>query len=156
MMTESLIQAYSNSPRRQKLQILGGFFLTLVVLAMLLISYLVVSARAVSKGRELQRAKDVLDELVYLNVNYRSKISEFMQFDDLEVRADELGFRAPYPGEVFYVELAGFSLESGQARVVGSDTQTAKIDVNLLEYHETLFQWVGRQIQIFLHPFEDL
>jgi hypothetical protein len=155
-MTESLIQAYSNSPRRQKLQILGGFFLTLVILAMLLISYLVVSARAVSKGRELQRAKDEIDNLVYLNVNYRSKISEFMQFDDLEVRADELGFRAPYPGEVFYVELAGFDVESGRTVVIGNDTQIAKIDLNLRDYHETLFQWMGRQIQIFLHPFEDL
>lgn len=155
-MTESLIQAYSNSPRRQKLQILGGFFLTLVILAMLLISYLVVSARAVSKGRELQRAKDEIDNLVYLNVNYRSKISEFMQFDDLEVRADELGFRAPYPGEVFYVELAGFGVESGRTVVIGNDTQIAKIDLNLRDYHETLFQWMGRQIQIFLHPFEDL
>jgi len=155
-MAESLIQAYSNSPRRQKLQILGGFFLTLVILAMLLISYLVVSARAVSRGRELQRAKDDIDNLVYLNVNYRSKISENMQFDDLEVRADELGFRAPYPGEVFYVELAGFGSESGRAVVIGNDTQIAKIDLNVRDYHETLFQWMGRQIQVFLHPFEDL
>lgn len=155
-MTESLIQAYSNSPRRQKLQILGGFFLSLVIMAMLLISYLVVSARAVSKGRELQRAKDDIDNLVYLNVNYRSKISGYMQFDDLEVRADELGFRAPYPGEVFYVELAGFGGEPGRTVVVGNDTQIAKIDLNLREYHETLFEWMGRQIQIFLHPFEDL
>ena len=57
-MTESLIQAYSNSPRRQKLQIIGSIFMTIVIAAVMLILYLVVSARVVSIGRQLQQAKD--------------------------------------------------------------------------------------------------
>ena len=70
-MTESLIQAYSNSPRRQKLQIIGSIFMAIVIAAVMLILYLVVSARVVSMGRQLQQAKDEIDQLVYLSVNYQ-------------------------------------------------------------------------------------
>jgi hypothetical protein len=54
-MTESLIQAYSNSPRRQKLQIIGGIFLAIVSAAVMLILYLVMSSRVIFMGRQLQQ-----------------------------------------------------------------------------------------------------
>ncbi len=155
-MTESLIQAYANSPRRQKLQIMGGFFLALVIFAVLLVSYLVVSARAVSMGRQLQQAKYEIDRLVYLNVNYRSAITSFAHFEELEEKAADLGFRAPYPGEVFYIEVPGY----GQKPRMDSDglekTAAARINVNLLEYHESLLDWFRKQMMIFIHPFQEL
>lgn len=155
-MTESLIQAYANSPRRQKLQIIGGIFIAIVMAATMLILYLVVSARVVSMGRQLQQAKDDIDQLVYLSVNYNYQIDRLSRFEAMEQRAIEMGFRAPYPGEVFYVPVAGYSKENYTVVEIVNDSRPAVINVNLNEYHQTLLDWVGEQLSIFLRPFEGL
>ena len=155
-MTESLIQAYSNSPRRQKLQIIGSLFMAIVIAAVMLILYLIVSARIVSMGRQLQRAKDEIDQLVYLSVNYRNQIAQLSRFEVMEEKAIELGFRSPYPGEVFYVPISGYDLEI-QSHVDGTGNAIpAVINVNLIEYHDSLIDWIGQQLTIFLRPFEGL
>lgn len=155
-MTESLSQAYSNSPRRQKLQIIGSVFMVIVIAAVMLILYLVVSARVVSMGRQLQQAKDEIDQLVYQSVNYRNQIAQMSRFDVMEKRAKEMGFRAPYPGEVFYVPVPGYKLGPETHVEIQQDTQPAVINVNLLEYHQSLFDWVGEQLNNLLRPFEGL
>jgi len=155
-MTESLIQAYSNSPRRQKLQIIGGIFMAIVIAAVMLILYLVVSARVVSMGRQLQQAKDEIDQLVYLSVNYRNQIALLSRFEVMEKKAKDLGFRAPYPGEVFYVPVSGYGQFTQTHIEAAEDARPAVINVNLIEYHESLIDWIGRQLAIFLRPFEGL
>ena len=155
-MAESLIQAYSNSPRRQKLQIIGGIFMAIVTTAVMLILYLVVSARAVSMGRQLQQAKDEIDQLVYQSVNYRNQIAKLSRFELMEEKAKELGFRAPYPGEVFYVPVPGYKQGPDTYVEIQQDTQPAVINVNLLEYHQSLLDWVGEQMNHLLRPFEGL
>ena len=155
-MKESLSQAYSNSPRRQKLQTVGGIFIAIVLGATMLILYLVVSARVVSMGRQLQQAKDDIDQLVYISVNYSNQIERLSRFEVMETRAKEMGFRAPYPGEVFYVPVAGYSTGEGTVIEVVNDSRPAVINVNLREYHQTLLEWVGEQLSIFLRPFRGL
>lgn len=155
-MTESLIQAYSNSPRRQKLQIIGSIFMTIVIVAVMLILYLVVSARVISIGRQLQQEKDEIDKLVYLNVNYQNQISVLSRFEVMEEKAIELGFRPPYPGEVFYVPVSGYDQQIQPHIEEAGDGTPAVINVNLIGYHESLIDWIGRQLTIFLRPFEGL
>lgn len=155
-MTGSLNQAYSNSPRRQKLQIIGSVFMAIVIAAVMLILYLVVSARAVSMGRQLQQAKDQIDQLVYLSVNYRNQIAQLSRFDVMEEKAIELGFRAPYPGEVFYVPVPGYKLGPETHVEIEQDTRPAVINVNLLEYRQSLIDWVGEKLNDILRPFEGL
>jgi hypothetical protein len=155
-MTESLIQAYSNSPRRQKLQIIGSLFMAIVIAAVMLILYLIVSARVVSMGRQLQRAKDEIDQLVYLSVNYRNQIAQLSRFEVMEEKAIELGFRSPYPGEVFYVPISGYDLEIQSHVDVTGNAIPAVINVNLIEYHDSLIDWISQQLTIFLRPFEGL
>ena len=155
-MTESLNQAYSNSPRRQKLQIIGSVFMAIVITALMLILYLVVSARVVSMGRQLQQAKDEIDQLVYQSVNYRNQIAQLSRFDLMEEKAIELGFRAPYPGEVFYVPVPGYQQGPETHVEIQQDTRPAVINVNLLEYHQSLIEWVGEQLNNLLRPFEGL
>ncbi len=155
-MKESFIQGYSNSPRRQKLQILGGILIAAVLGSMMLILYLVVSARVVSMGRQLQQAKDDIDQLVYLSVNYSYQIERLSRFDVMEKRATEMGFRPPYPGEVFYVPVPGYTTQEGSAVEMANDSRPAVINVNLKEYHQTLLEWVGEQLSALLRPFEGL
>ncbi len=154
-MKESLVQAYSNSPRRQKLQIIGSVFMVIVISAVMLILYLVVSARVVAMGRQVQVSKDQIDHLVYISVNYRNQIAEQTRFKVMERRALEMGYRAPYPGEVFYVPVPGYESEQ-VIRVVQQDPGTPVVDVNRWEYHQGLLDWVGEKIRNFLRPFEGL
>jgi hypothetical protein len=155
-MTESLIQAYSNSPRRQKLQIIGGIFMAIVIAAVMLILYLVISSRVVFMGRQLQQAKSDIDQLVYLSVNYQNKIDTLSRFEVMEERAVELGFRPPYPGEVFYVPVAGLESEDEVVVVFQDENPSAVINVDLPDYHQSLIEWVGEQLSIFLRPFRGL
>ncbi len=155
-MTDSLIQAYSNSPRRKKLQILGAFFLVLVILGVLLISHLIVSSRMVGVGRQLQEAKSEMDQLEYINVNLRDKINRAQRMDKLQERAKEMGFRPPLPGEAFYVEVGGLQQETQRAAPEDNPDRTAIINVSRREYHLTLLDWVQEQLRLILEPFEEL
>ena len=139
-MTESLIQAYSNSPRRQKLQIIGGIFMAIVIAAVMLILYLVMSSRVVFMGRQLQQAKSDIDQLIYLSVNYQNQIDRLSRFELMEERAVELGFRPPYPGEVFYVPVAGLESADEVVVVFQDDNASAIINVNLPDYHQSLIR----------------
>ena len=155
-MTASLIQAYSNSPRRKKFQIIGSLFLAVVIAAVMMILYLVISARVVSSGRELQQKKDQIDQLIYLSVNYQNEIANLSRFDIMEVKAEELGFRAPYPGEVFYVPVPGFNPEPVTVVDLTDTEGPTVINVNRIEYHESLFDWIGNKVDQFLAPFDGL
>lgn len=155
-MTESLIQAYSNSPRRQKLQIIGAVFMAIVVAAVMLILYLVISSRVVFMGRQLQQAKSDIDQLVYLSVNYQNQINKLSRFEVMEQRAVELGFRPPYPGEVFYVPVAGLESEEQVVVVFQDESPSNIINVDLPAYHQSLIAWIGEQLRIFLRPFRGL
>lgn len=155
-MTDSLIQAYSNSPRRKKLQFLGAFFLVLVVLAVLLVSHLIVSARVIGMGRQLQEAKNEMDTLEYINVDLRHDISTSQRIAVLEERARELGFRPPYPGEAFYVQVHGFKQDVSADSPSDRPAKTAEINVSRPEYHQTLLEWVQEQLTLILKPFEEL
>ncbi|MFO8037604.1 MAG: hypothetical protein R6U57_13355 [Anaerolineales bacterium] len=155
-MKDSLIQAYSNSPRRKKLQILGSFFLGLVVLGVLLISHLIISARVIGMGRQLQEAKNEIDSLEYKNVNLRDQIARSKRIRTMEERAREMGFRVPFPGETFYVTVPGFE-ERYEDDIIAPETKHAvDINVSRREYHVTLLEWIQEQLSMILQPFEEL
>lgn len=155
-MADSLIQAYSNNPRRKKLQLLGSVLLFLVIFAVLLISHLIVSSRVVAMGRQLQSAKDKIDRLEYINVNYMSEITEQSRLDTMETRAKELGFRAPYPGESYYIAVAGLERDTTVELPDSGISLGADVNVNLPAYHQTLFEWVREQLSLFFQPLGEL
>ncbi len=155
---ESIIQAYSNTPRRKQLKILGGFFLGLIVLVVLLISYLIVSSRIVSVGRDLQNTKNKIDDIEYVNVSLRDKISSATTLAKLESQAKEQGFRPAQPSEVLYVVVPG--LEHSYNTPVGykAESQIAAVEtsvnVNIPAYHTTLLDWMKSEMAVFLGIFE--
>ena len=107
-------------------------------------------------GRQLQQAKSDIDQLVYLSVNYQNQINKFSRFEVMEQRAVELGFRPPYPGEVFYVPVAGLESEEPVVVVFQDDSPSKIINVDLPAYHQSLIAWIGEQLRIFLRPFRGL
>ena len=130
--------------------------MVIVIAAVMLILYLVISSRVVFMGRQLQQAKSDIDQLVYLSVNYQDKINKLSRFDEMEDRAQELGFRPAYPGEVFYVPVAGLESEDEVVVIFQDQTPASVINVNLPDYHQSLIEWVGEQLRSFLRPFRGL
>ena len=130
--------------------------MAIVIAAVMLILYLVISSRVVFMGRQLQQAKSDIDQLVYLSVNYQNKIDRLSRFEIMEQRAIEMGFRPPYPGEVFYVPVAGIDDEQQVVVVFQEDNPAAVINVDLPDYHQSLIEWVGDRLRVFLRPFRGL
>jgi len=155
-MVDSLMQAYSNNPRRKKLQILGSILLFLVIFAVLLVSYLIVSSRVVAMGRQLQSAKDEIDQLEYINVNYMNEITDLSRIEVMEERAKELGFRAPYPGESYYIPVPGLKREAVVEVPDQSSHLGVDVNVNVPAYHQSLFEWVRERLNLFLEPLREL
>ena len=130
--------------------------MAIVIAAVMLVLYLIISSRVVFMGRQLQQAKSDIDQLVYLSVNYQNKIDRLSRFELMEKRAVELGFRPPYPGEVFYVPVAGLETEQEVVVVFQEKTSPTIINVDLPTYHQSLIEWVGDQIRSVLRPFRGL
>jgi len=155
-MTESLMQAYSNSPRRKKLQILGGILLVLVIFAVLLVSHLIVSAKVVAAGRQLQTAKNTIDRLEYTNVNYSHQIAQLSRIAVMEKKAREMGFRPPYPGESFFISVPGLENEPPVVMNTEPEGFGVDVDVNRPAYHQTLWEWFRVQFSLFFSPLGEL
>lgn len=128
----------------------------LVVLGVLLISHLIVSARVIAAGRQLQAAKNEIDTLEYKNVNLRDKIARSKGIQEMQERAQEMGFRPPHPGETFYIEVPGYEQQLEPVQTTGQPARTAKVNVSLQAYHLTLLEWVQQQLSLILQPFEEL
>ncbi|MBS1250215.1 MAG: Cell division protein FtsL [Chloroflexi bacterium] len=155
---ESIIQAYSNTPRRKQLTVLGGFFLCLLVLAVLLISYLIVSSHVVSVGRDLQNKKNEIDKLEYGNVSLRGKIASLTTLAEIERQASEQGFRPATPDEVLFVVVSGYTrsiqIPTNSHEEPQNSALQAALDVNRPAYHKTLLEWLGQELVVFSDIFE--
>jgi len=153
-MMKSVIQAYSNTPWRKQLNILGGFFLVLIVLVVLLISYLIVSSTVVSVGRDLQNAKNKIDELEYVNVSLEEKIASLSTLSKIAHQATEQGFHTARLGEVFFVIVPGFEDSFHASAHPNEEPQVPVIEVNVPEYHQTLVDWLQQEMIVFSDAFE--
>ena len=155
-MTNFVIQAYSNTPRRKQIQILGSFFLVLLILVVLLVSYLIVSSRVVSLGRDIQKAKNEIDEMEYENVSLQNEIASSATISEMEAAARAQGFHPAAPSEIFYVAVPGFERSRSVPVPSREEPQAAVINVNIPEYHQTLLEWAIQETIVFSDAFEGL
>ena len=153
-MMKSVVQAYSNTPWRKQLKILGSFLLALIVIAVLLISYLIVSSRVVSVGRDLQNMKNEIDDLEYVNVSLQEKIAYLTTFSEIKRQASEQGFHSAKPSEVFFVVVPGFVDTFHAPPPYDEEPRAAMIDVNVPGYHQTLMDWLRQELIVFSDAFE--
>jgi hypothetical protein len=148
-MANSIIQAYSNKPKRKQIQILGGFFLILVVFIVLLVTYLMISSQVVARGKDLQRALNDIDRLEYENANLREEIMRKTTNDQMELKAVELGFRAPKANEVIYMNVPGVPEEKNVVSLLPPDPAPQEpVKTDHVAYHLTLLDWLKKQINV--------
>lgn len=155
-MANFVVQAYSNTPRRKQIQILGSFFLVLLILAVLLISYLIVSSRVVSLGRDIQKMKNEIDELEYENVTLQDEIASASTLSEMEAEAKLQGFHSASSDEILHVVVPGYKRSRNIPVPSHQDLRPPVLDLSAAEYHQTLLEWVKQETIVFSDAFTGL
>ncbi|MEA2008376.1 MAG: hypothetical protein U9O54_04590 [Chloroflexota bacterium] len=155
-MANFVIQAYSNTPRRKQIRILGSFFLALLVLVVLLVSYLIVSSRVVSLGRDIQKMKNEIDELEYENVTLQDEIASVTTISEIEAIARAEGFHSASSDEILHVAVPGYKRSRSIPAPYHEELRPLVIDVSIAEYHQTLLEWIVQETIVFSDVFKGL
>ncbi len=123
----TITKAYSQTPWRKQVQIIGIFLLVLVASAMVAGVYLNVTARTHELGRQIQEMQvhiygyydltgDVddpetivpIEELEQNIANLRAQLAYLTSYEVMVERARELGLEPVDPEDIVYLEIAGY------------------------------------------------
>jgi len=134
-------QAYAQKPWRRQLQQVGFFLAVLVLIVLIAGVNLRVNAEAAAVGRQIQLARNKVEELENEIIDKQSLIAELTSIAVMDHRAQELGFRRATSDEIIYLVVEGYGGRSpavlasdGNSFVLTSTTQLP------LEYTQTLFE----------------
>ena len=107
-MKNKILQAYRQAPWRIQLQWIGLFLLGLVLVAAITGLYLNISAQAATSGRRIQYLKGDIDEINNEIADLTTQLARLKSAENMETRAQELGFRRIDPREAVYLEIPGY------------------------------------------------
>jgi hypothetical protein len=108
--------------------------------------YLAVSAKAAGAGREVLTLEDRRQDLLQINAELTSRLALMTTPERMLARASELGFRPAQPGDVEYVTVEGYQVESPfQAPQPAASDQIGTTALSPA-YTETLGDWFARVI----------
>ena len=146
-MKDSFAQTYSQAPWRKQVQFIVLFSLVLVVIALVAGIYLNVSARAAAVGREIQFMQRRIDELDREIEDLQSQLAFAMSSDEMEKRAEEMGFR-PVPADaIVYLPVQGYVNRQPVVLAPYSGRSVPSVWVMPPTYTESLFDWFQRHAQ---------
>jgi cell division protein FtsL len=143
---DKFTQTYSQAPWRKQLQFIGLFSLILIFVALIAGIYLSVSARAATVGRNIQVMQRDIEKLDMEIENLQSQLALIESMDEMEKRADELGFKLVQVDEILYLKIDGYVEPQPvvlapyeRAKVTGARALPAR-------FTEDLFTWIKRQV----------
>ncbi len=138
---KTLTQAYSQAPWRKQLQLIVGFAIFGVMVALVAGVYLNVSARAVAAGNEIQIMQNDIQNMQRANSDLESQLAQVTSTKVMEDRARAMGFRPIKPEEIVYLQVSGYTnrQEANLApppgpMVVNSATLSPAYQESLLEW----------------------
>jgi hypothetical protein len=149
----SLTQAYSQAPWRKQLQIIGLFLLVLVVAALIAGIYLNVTARAATIGRDIQGKQRKLEALQRENVDLQTRLAYVTSAGEMEKRALAMGFAPIITDEALYIRVPDYVSRQPASLAPSSQPPLVSAPVLPAEYTESLFEWLGREMQKPSFPF---
>jgi cell division protein FtsL len=138
--------AYSQTPWRRQIQILGLFSLVLVLVALVAGIYLNVTARASTVGREIQDLQREIEALQKDNADLQARLAQLNSAGEMEARARSLGFQRVNTDETVYMVVPGYT--GRQPVILAPSTSPDLVSAPMLppQYTESLFVWLKRQI----------
>jgi hypothetical protein len=162
-------QAYLQTPWRRQLQVIGGFLLVVIAVAVIAALRLSISTNTVKVGREIQLMKvniisiydigyieqpqekvNAIESIEVLQndiANLEAKLAYLTSSEVLNERAKELGYVPAELGSLTYVEVDGYQ-EREPVRLA-PPPQSFMVPASLLapEYKQSLIDWLKVNVQ---------
>jgi hypothetical protein len=139
---QQLIHAYKNAPWRVQLQMIGGFSLIVVLVALVAGMYLNVTARAATIGREIQGMESTILELQRDNADLENQLGMLTSIRTMQERAEDLGFQPINPAEVTYITAPGYAGRQAVSLAPPPGPVVASASHLPAEYTQSLFDWL--------------
>ena len=143
---EKITQAYSLTPWRRQLQMIGLFLAVLVVGALIAGIYLNVTAKAATVGRQIQQYRLQKEKLEQDIADMQSQLAYLESSVVMEKRALEMGFRPASSAEIRYVVVPGYS---GRQRATLASPPQNFVPVTPAvpaAFRQSLFDWIGEKL----------
>jgi len=158
-----LAQAYSQTPWRKQMQLIGAFLLTLVAVWLVAALYLDVTARAATIGREIQDMQvhtggmmridsnepyeaNSIEELERLNASLQLQLALLTADATMTERARAMGFHPAKADEIVYVVVPDY-LPPQPATLAPPPAAVANNTPLITSaYTESLVDWVKAQL----------
>jgi cell division protein FtsB len=144
------LRHHQEMPIRFQREWLAAFLVGVILLGLVAGLYLNVSARAAITGREIQSLEAEIAANKRDNADLQTHIAILLSNQSLSQRARALGFEPVKRDDVEYIVVPGYFPPQGINFVQPT------IETDLLatkpEYSESLFDWLGRQIQAASRP----
>ncbi len=143
---ENFAYAYSQTPWRKQLRIIGLFSLVLVIVAMIAILYLTVTAYTTAAGRDVQYYKYLLATGNLEIEDLESQLAILRSYDQMGARAEKLGFAPLTPEQIVYLNIPGFPAQQPVRLTSGMPRSVAPAHITPAEYSESLMTWMKRKL----------
>jgi cell division protein FtsL len=144
------LRHHQEMPIRFQREWLAAFLVGVILLGLVAGLYLNVSARAAITGREIQSLEAEIAANKRDNADLQTHIAILLSNQSLSQRARALGFEPVERDDVEYIVVPGYFPPQGINFVQPT------IETDLLatkpEYSESLFDWLGRQIEAASRP----
>jgi hypothetical protein len=141
-MKNRLAQAFKQAPWRNRVQLVGGFLVALVIVILVASIYLSISGQAATAGLkayqlDLERLR-VEREIA----NANAQIALLSSSSNMEARAKEMGFERINPEDALYLSIPGYP--GKQTMIVTSPPGINNTDRLLVKsiYRESLWDWL--------------
>lgn len=141
--SKKFIQAYSQTPWRRQMQVIGFFAAAVASLALLAGLYLNVTARAATAGRKVQDLQDQRAQLQQQIENLETNLAFITSIEVMQERAGDLGFAPLLPGSITYLDVVGYEGRAGVELAPRAGSTFGAASRLPAAYTESLFDWVG-------------
>src|SRR5690606_35991910 len=132
---------------RIQMQLIGGFLLALVSIAVVAGIYLNVSARAATIGREIQGLQAEILELERVNADLQSQVAFQSSAAEMEKRAKAMRFQPIGMDETLFIRVPGYVERRTAVIAPAPGPVTLPPPSQPAEYTESLFDWLQREIR---------
>jgi hypothetical protein len=141
-MTHNLIQAYRQTPWRGQLRWVGLFLLALVVVALIAGMYLNITAQTVAAGVLIQELNNERTQLMLNISNEETALADIKSTDQMQKRADELGFQRSDLHGALYLQISSYSGRQGVHLGEAYTSTTLPRQLIKPSYTQSLWEWI--------------
>jgi cell division protein FtsB len=150
---KSLTQAYPLTPWRKQTQVIGLFLVLLVLGALIVVTYLNVTARTATIGRQIQEMQRTITDLERTNADLENQLAQLKSAAVMEQRAREKNFSPIDPGQAHYVVVPGYA---GRLKAEVAPPPAPAVVVaqaSLPAFEQSLLDWLRQQVFLPSAPF---